>query len=75
MKSCSEATNSPIQHCPFEYIIQVFSADGLLLSECLVDARRHKIADIEGAVRYAADTPAIARFGTSVVFVGNEVLD
>ena len=75
MKSRAEARYTAIQHCPFEYLIQVYSAEGRLLSECLVDACKHQIADIEGAELYARNIPAIAKFGTSVVIVSSEVAD
>lgn len=75
MFSTAETRNIAAQHCPFEYIIQVYSAEGRLLSECLVDAWKHKIADIRGAEIYARNMPAIARFGTSVVIVSSEVAD
>lgn len=75
MFSIAEAGNTAAQHCPFEYIVQIYAADGRLLSECFVDAWKHKIADIKGAELYARSLPAIARFGTTVVIVSSEVAD
>lgn len=46
-----------------------------MLSECLVNAVKHKIADIEGAAAYVRNTPAIARFGKSIVIVSSEDAD
>ena len=75
MKNSAKSLHTSNSHCPFEYFIQVYAADGRLLSECLINARKHKIADIEAAEIYARNTPAIAKFGTSIVVVSSEVAD
>lgn len=75
MKNCAETLQTSNHHRPLEYLIQVYSADGRLLSECLINAREHQIANIEAAERYARSTPAISRFGTSIVIVSSEVAD
>jgi len=63
------------QHDPFEYMIQIYSAAGRLLGESLVNAREHRIANIEDAEEYARDRMAISKFESSIVIVSSEVAD
>ena len=75
MRARKKSQNTSNQHCPIEYVVQVYSADGRIVSECLINAVKHQIADIEGAEAFARKTPAISRFGTSIVIVSCEVSD
>lgn len=75
MNKLVNSVPTPILNCPFEYIIQVYSTDGQLRSECLVNARKHQIADIEDVEAYVRNTPMIAKFGKSIVVVSSEVAD
>ena len=75
MNKVARSVPTPILNCPFEYVIQVYSADGQLRSECLLNARKHKIADIEDVEAYVRNTPMIAKFGKSIVVVSSEFAD
>lgn len=72
MNTYAELFPTASHHCPFEYVIQVYTEDGRLLSECLVDALKHKIADMDAAAEYAKNKPAIAKFGSTIIVVSSE---
>ena len=75
MKKCTELKYTSDQYDPSEYIIQIYSADGRLLGESLVNAREHRIANIDDAEEYARECMAISRFESSIVIVSSEVAD
>jgi hypothetical protein len=75
MKKFAQPKHTSDQHDPFEYMIQIYSADGRLLGESLINAREHRIANIEDAEEYARECMAISRFESSIVIVSSEVAD
>ena len=75
MKICAAPRYTSDQHDPFEYIVQIYSSDGRLLGESIVNAREHRLANIDDAEEYARERMAIGRFESSIVIVSSEVAD